>query len=360
MTSQSPLQRVALLRIDLPADANWSELAWSAFDPAGQLAAHGVAAAASLPAHDRLDIVLPARRVSAHQLSLPPQEKKHRQALIAQALEDRLLGDKADALSVLAAPGGAQRTLWVCSRSWLEGQLQQFTAAGLIPDRIFPEYELLPLDADATTCAQTADGTIFRSADGRFGLVDSVATTALLNANQQTRLLPDRLRLPSPPLCTNMLPGHLARFGQKAFDPRTLRRSALLLAASGLLLLLSSVIHWRQLESRERELQHEIRQTFATRFPGTPIIDPVLQWESKMREMTPLANGDSLDAVLALASRINAPLHPQRIEARDGLLRITLSDTEAAQFKAQLDAAGPAESSPAETGFTRLQFRLTR
>jgi general secretion pathway protein L len=367
MTSHSPLRSpvallppfpVALLRIDLPANPDWSELAWSSFDAAGQFTAHGQSAPGDLPAHERLDIALPARRVSAHPLSLPAQEKRHLDALVAQAMEDRLLGDKADALCVLGAPAGAIRTLWVCSRGWLEGELARLTAAGLTAGQVFPEYELLPLDVDATTCVATADGTIFRRPDGCVGLVDTPATVALLSGRQAVRLLPERRRLPSPRSVTQMLAAGAAQ--PLRFDPRRWRRSALLLAVCAILLLLGNALHWRSLERREAALQHEIRQTFATTFPGTPIIDPLLQWESKLRERAPLAGGDALDAVLTLASRLAIPLHPTRIEARDGLLRITLSDTEAAQFKTQLDGAGPPESSPAEPGFTRLQFRLAR
>jgi general secretion pathway protein L len=349
---------VALLRIDLPADSGWSEIAWTSFNAAGHPVDHGRAAPDRLPSHQRLYVALPARRVSAHQLSLPPQEKKHLDALVVQTMEDRLLGDKADAWCVLGAQTGAARTLWVCSRRWLDAQMQRLAAAGLLAERVFPEYELLPIEADATTCVLTADGTIFRSADGRVGLVDTPATAGLLTGRREVRQLPDRQRLENPQRCTSMFGGRLP--SASLFDPLTLRRSALLLAVSGVLLLLGAVLHWRQLEKQEIGLQHEIRQTFAARFPGTTIVDPALQWESRRRELAPLARGDSLDALLILAGRINAPIHPRRIEVRDGLLRITLTDTDAAQFKAQLDAAGPPESSPAETGFTRLQFRAAR
>lgn len=347
---------IALLRIDLPAELGWREVGWSSFDAAGQYVAHGNAAPDALPAHEQLEIVVPARRVSAHPLSLPRQEKRHLEALVAQAMEDRLLGDKADALCVLGPLVGSERRIWVCSRAWLDAQLLPLAACGLYTERIFPEYELLPLDAEVVTCVETVDGAIFRGPDGRVGLVDTIATVALLTGRQDMRLLPERRRLTSPRSCTPLLAASPLRPAH--FDPRRLRRSALLLSISAALLLLGNVLHWRSLENQEAGLRHEIRQTFATTFPGTTIIDPLLQWESKVRELAPLAGGDALDAVLMLAGRLNIPLHPTRIEARDGLLRITLSDSDAARFKLQLDGAGPPESSPAEPGFTRLQFRF--
>ena len=87
-----------VLRVVLPA-AEWSELRWFAFADDGRYAAHGVAAPAALPGYDELEIVLPAKRVAAHSLALPAQAGKHLEALIAQALEDRLLGERADVLS---------------------------------------------------------------------------------------------------------------------------------------------------------------------------------------------------------------------------------------------------------------------
>ena len=360
MTRRYSSSQVALLRIDLPADSDWSALAWSSFDATGKWVAHGEAAPEALPAHDELEVVLPAKRVSAHRVSLPAREKKHLVALIAQAMEDRLLGDKADALSVAGAQTGTERTIWVCSRHWLDEQLSRLAAAGLSADRVFPEYELLPLIHDATSYASTPDGTIFRCSDGSVGLADTLTTVCLLTGQQDVRLCPDRMLLPSPAGCTNMLSGRQSVVGRLAFDPRRLSRSAMLLALSASLLLVGHLVHWRQLENRQERLQHEIRQTFATRFPGTKIIDPVLQWESKMRELAPLANGDALDALLMLATRVNLPLHPRRIEARDGLIDITLSNAEAAQFKTQLDGAGGTPLSSAEPGLTRLQFRISR
>ena len=83
MTRKPSPPPVTLLRVDLPADSGWSALAWSSFDATGKWVAHGEAAPEALPAHGKLEIVLPARRVSAHSVSLPAQEKKHLAALIA-------------------------------------------------------------------------------------------------------------------------------------------------------------------------------------------------------------------------------------------------------------------------------------
>ena len=348
-----------VLRVVLPA-TEWSELRWTAFAEDGRYVAQGVAAPAALPVHDELEVILPAKRVAAHLLALPAQAGKHLDALIAQALEDRLLGERADVLSWPGAQRSVERLVWVCSRRWLEGELTRLADAGLRFDRIFPDYELLVADGEITPCASTADGTLFRLSDGGMGLVSSPATVALLPGVQQTRQVPELYRLPTPAACRVRLPAPFSRFNQKTFDLRLLRRPALLLALCGALALAGSVVHWRQLENREARLRHEIRQTFASAFPGTTIVDPLLQWASKAREQSGAIRGDALDDVLSLATRLNAPLHPRRIEARDGWVRLTLTDSEVAQFSAQLNGVLRPESSPAESGLTRLQFSLAR
>jgi type II secretory pathway component PulL len=353
-------RHVHVLRVLLPAASGWSELSWFGFESGQRWAAQGEAALTDLPSHDELEVVLPAKRVAAHRLTLPANAGKHLQSLITQALEDRLLGDKTDVLSIPGPQIGAQRLIWVCRRSWLESELARLSAAGWVPDRLFPDYDLLPQASEGTSYAQTADGYVFRTAAGSVGLVGSQSTIALLPEAGDTQLVPELYRRPVAAADRDWFAGPLARFNQKAFDPRSLRRVALLLAASGGLLLLGSVIHWRQLENRETRLQHEIRQTFAMTFPGTPIVDPVLQWESKRREQASSSTGDALDAVLELAARLNVPIRPRCLEARDNVVRLTLTDTEVAQFRTQLESAGNPESTPADSGLTRLQFSASR
>ena len=348
-----------VVRLVLPPDDGWTTLAWLGFAADGSVLAHGESVPAELPAADELEILLPARRVAVHGLTLPAQAGKHLDALISQALEDRLLGDKADALAVPGPQQGTQRRVWVCSRRWLEAGLERLLAAGRYPSRLVPEYELLPEGAEATTTAATASGTIFRTLSGQFGLVSDETTIPQLTGEFALQRVPDLVRRPCPADARVPLPKSLGRFAQRGFDVRRWHRSLALGAASVALLLLGTVVHWQQLERRESRLQHEIRQTFATAFPGTPIVDPVLQWESKQREMTQ-GHGDALDAVILLSSRLNVPLRPRRIEAGDGYVRLVLTDSEVAQFKAQLNANGKPETSPAEPGLTRLNDSLER
>ena len=355
----TPPRHFPVVRLVLPPDDGWTTLAWLGFAADGSVLAHGESVPAELPAADELEILLPARRVAVHELTLPAQAGKHLDALIGQALEDRLLGDKADALALPGPPQGTQRRVWVCSRRWLEAGLEHLVAAGRYPSRLVPEYELLPEGAEATMTATTAGGTLFRTVGGQFGLVNDETTIPPLTGGVGLQRVPDLVRRPCPADCLMPLPKSLSRFNRRGFDVRQWYRSLTLGAASAALLLLGTVFQWQQLERRESRLQHEIRQTFATAFPGTPIVDPVLQWESKQRERAP-EQGDALNAVILLSSRLDVPLRPRRIEAGDGYVRLVLTDSEVAQFKAQLNAIGQPETSPGEPGLTRLNYSLER
>ena len=372
MTSQL---HFPLVRIVLPAADDWSELPWYGFAAGGAFSAQGTNLPADLPTADALEIVLPARRVSVHSLTLPAQAGKHLDALIAQALEDRLLGDKTDALIIPGPQHGTERRVWVCSRRWLENGLEKLVVAGQHPDRLLPEQELLPpateisgtgagseATAEATIFASTPSGTLFRTAAGKLGLFPDEATLRQLTSDAPLLRVEDTYRRPWPSGCGRALPKALSRFARQSFDRRVLYRPLALLGMSAALMLLGAVIHWRQLENREARLQHEIRQTFATAFPGTPIVDPVLQWESKQREASQTRT-DALDAVLKLAARLNAPIRPRRIEAGDGFVRLVVTDSEFAQFRTQLfldDGPDKPETSPAEPGLTRLSYLSAR
>ena len=351
-----------LLRLVLPMNEGEATLDWYGFDANGNFQTAGSAPVDKLPSHDALELVLPAGRVAAHRLSLPAQPGRHLDALIAQALEDRVLGDRADVLAVPGPQEGSQRLVWVLSRQWFEAQLARLAAAGLRVQQAFVDYDLLPRASDSTSdltlIAETPNGLIFRTPDRRTGFVADERQIAALIGDTPLKHIADLYQQPQPTDSVNLMVGPLAGRQPLRFDLRSLRRAAILLALSVCVLLVGQVVRWRQLENREYRLHNEIRQTFATRFPGTPIVDPILQWESKQREQQNRSRSDALDAVLALAARIKAPIHPRRIESRDALVRIVLPDSEVAQFKGQLDNAGAHESAPAEAGLTRLQYKL--
>ena len=354
-TTMNKLLHFPVLRVVLPDETDWNELEWYGFKTDRTCEAIGKNVLADLPSTEKLEILLPARRVSAHRLLLPAQAGKHLDALIEQALEDRLIGDKADALAIHGHSSGSERCIWVCSRGWLESGLERLVAAGFHPTFLLPEYDLLPVDTEAIVYATTSYGLLFHALDGQYGVVPDEATLRQLIADAPLRPIADLRRL--PPVANDIpLPKSLARFSTSSFELRQLYRPSAMLAILALLLMLNALIHWQRLEHRETNLQHEIRQTFATIFPGTPIIDPILQWESKQREVSQ-TQADALDSVISFAAHVDAPIRPSRIEAGDGYIRLVLTDSEVAQFRKQLEAVGKLETSPAEPGLTRLNFQ---
>jgi hypothetical protein len=352
--------RFSILRVSLPPGDAWTELAWSGFSADYVLSGSGTSSPAELPAATELEILLPACCVSVHRLELPVRAGKHLDALIRQALEDRLLGDRTDALIVSGIPRGTERRVWVCSRRWLENALERLVAAGHYAACLVPEYELLSESEEAVIHAVATGGTIFRTVSGQFGIVGNETVLAQLAGGETLRRVEDIARQPCPPGSRADLPPALARFASRRLDLRPLRATGVLLAVATVLALLGAVAHWRHLENRMAHLQHEIRQTFAAAFPGTPIIDPILQWESKQRESMQ-ARDDAFDTAVRVAARLNIPLRPHGIEVgEEGGVRLTLTDSDAAQFNSQLEAIGRPEKMPAGAGFTQFTYRLGR
>jgi hypothetical protein len=351
-------QRFPILRVSLPPGDAWTALEWRGFSADYSLSASGTSPLAELPAAEELEILLPACRVSMHRLELPERAGKHLDALIRQALEDRLLGDRADALAVPGPPKGTERRVWVVSRRWLETALERLASVGRYALRLIPEYELLP-EGEAAVYAVTADGTIFRTVSGRFGIVGNDAALVQLAGGETLQRAEDVACRPCPPDCRMGLPPALAQFASQRLDLRPLYRVAALLAASFALALLGTVAHWQHLENRLARLQHEIRQTFAAAFPGTPIVDPILQWESKQRESMQ-ARDDALDTAVGVAARLGIPARPRALEAGEGGVRLTLTDSDAAQYRTQLEAFGKPERMPAGSGFTQFIYPLGR
>lgn len=357
-----PTHPFAVLRLSLPPGEVWSDrdaLAWAGFSSRGALLAHGQCSLADLPLAVELELLLPACRVSMHLIDLPERVGKYRDALIQQILEDRLLGEREDALVVSGDNQAVQQRLWVCSRRWIQAGLQRLIAAGRYPARVIPEYALLPEAAEGTVWAEATGGTIFRNAKGRYGIVGNAGELAAL-VGEETLLQVDKLAdRPCSPCARMRLPVALRQMLGWRMDLEPLRRSGALFALSALLAFVGMVAHWRHLESRFSGLQHEMNQTFVAAYPGTPIVDPLLQWESKRRGALQ-AQHDALDTAVDFAARLNASLRPQSMEVREGEVRLTLSQGEADQYKTQLDGLGAPEYRPAGPGFTQLSYRVGR
>lgn len=346
------------LRIQLPQPGQQAAIHWAGFDAQQILLASGVCHLHALPPHKQLELIVPAACLAAHTVPAQAHGGRHTTAIAMQALEDTLLGTRDDAHITLGESTAAGRIAWVCSKQQLGQWLADLLAAGLKPDSAHTEFSLLPPGENAASIS-TGGGTLFRTREGQYGYVEDPAILQAL-LGDRTILQQDALLTQArQPNAVNLLNGAFAPHHQAGFQPRQLRRSVCLLLALGSLLLLGSIIQWQQLNTREKNLTAEIRQTFAAHYPGTPIIDPVLQWESKQREASNSNSRlDALDTLGIFANGLGSGLQPRSAEWRNGIIRLVINDSELARLRPRLHSEGQAFSiQPAEAGFSRLEIR---
>ncbi len=330
---------------------------WLGLDSKGHVISRGSAAISELPAARRVHLIVPAGQLAAHQITLPPGAGRHQQSLVEQALEDTLIGPRSHSHIVTAGAVCAGRRIWVINRAWLKTQLDLLSSAGLVIDAAYAEYDLLP----AERYAITASGCVFHGKDDTLGVLDDAALLHELYGDAAPLQLDDVYAQGLHPKSFSLLTGEFQPRDNVQFALRQFKRSGVLVLALAGVLLLSAIVRWQQLETREKALKAEIRQTFATAFPGTPIVmDPYLQWESRRRE-SGSGEGyvrDDLDLIASLANTLGGDIHPRSIESRDGAIRVLLTESDAAKIRETMEKSGrPHEFVAAEAGFSRLEIR---
>lgn len=353
---KSPI--IDLLRLQLPPGELSTQIEWIGFNAQQAITGSGKNLLNALPAHRHLQLILPAAQIAGHIVPAPAHGGRHTLAIATQALEDTLLNDRDDAQITLGQTVGANRIAWVCSKQWLTRVMADLAAAQLYPESAHAEYDLLPQSNDTVMMPGSA-GVLFLTAEGQPGCLEDPATAQALLGHARTLDDERLLSRPLQPGAVNLLSG--------AFAPRHLgtltwsqfRRSGWLALALAGVLLLGAIIHWQQLLSREKQLKEEIRQTFAAAYPGTPIIDPVLQWQSKQREGA-AGDGqrDALDKLSQFANTLGKGIQPRSAEYREGVIRLVISETDVARLRPKLETSQREFNvTPAEPGFSRVEIR---
>ena len=351
------MNAIHLLRIALPEDGKMDALHWYAFNANQDMEEQGISPFDALPAHQSAQWIIPASCIAGHLLSVPSQTGRHLTSIVTQALEDMLLGDQEDAHAVIAKQASAGQLVWVCSKQWLSMQLSRWNKTYHPPESAFSVYDLLP-DSNQTVMAQHGAGFIFRTAAGHVGYFDDISLAHDLLDTHDYQLSDDLYCRPLLDRAVNILSGPFASQSQARLKPAHFRRSAWLAGSLACTLLLGALLNWQQLEYREKQLRHEIRQTFAAAFPGQPIIDPVMQWKSKQRERNGnVVQPDALDQLSRFAQELPG-IMPRSAEFQDGVIRLLLTESDLASARARLQQAGQEFTvSPAEPGFARLDIR---
>ncbi len=349
---------VELLRVVLAEDSETETLQWHAFDASFQPAGQGSGSLEELPPCRSLHWILPAGVIAGHLIPIPAGSSRQQSQIIDQALEDILLTGRDGAHVVLAGQYEDGRLVWVCSKAWLSAWLERWkTGPAPLPEAAYPIHDLLP-ESSRVTFAATEQGFVFRSPHGQTGCLDDESLLPELLGHDAERV-DDLLSRPLLPQSGNLLTGPFAIRSPASLKPAQFRRSAWLAGSLAMVVLLGSLIHWQKLESREKKLKDEIRQTFAATFPGTPIIDPFMQWESMKRERAGNGAGsDALDHLTRSAAMLSG-IQPRSAEFRDGVVRLVVSETDLVAARNRLQQDGQSfDVSPAETGFSRLDIRI--
>ena len=304
------------------------------FDALGHCVAHGHPDnhAASLAR----DLLIPAAWLTAHSFTLPAVNKKQRDQLISQALEDRILGKLSDVHWVAGAAVNGITTVWVIEKTRLAAISEWVAQSGMNFQRWLPELLLLP---HPFTYSHSGNGIIFCT-DKESGWLESEADLlALYPAQSFKEISTSELILPRPDAVS---------FYQEtkvylSTNWSDWRGAIYLLVACFFIYLFSLFIQWRSLANQETALRQEIRQTFASIFPGVPVVDPILQWQSQQNagnRSGASASGDALDLLHKTAAQIDLDVGIDSVEVKAGKVSIVLAESKSAALLAKLTAQG--------------------
>ncbi|QLG89505.1 hypothetical protein HQ393_15320 [Chitinibacter bivalviorum] len=313
---------------------------WLAFGAVGAPCGHGEVGhvVAPWPQAPQLDLAIPAAWLTAHRIAVPAVNEKQRSQLIAQALEDRVLGKLADYQWQAEAIVDGICTVWVLENSkvaqlkaWAEQQNLAFS-------RWIPEFSLLPAQQESVY-ADAAEGLMARLQGDWVWLGDETELLALPSSESVQRLATKDLIAPAKTAASF----YRGKSGGVSLQINWLdwRWAIYLAGLCAVVMLLSMILQWRSLANRESALRQEIRQTFASLFPGVPIVDPMLQWQSQQQAgKKGAAGGDALDLLYRSAAQLDGELGVDSVNVKDNKVQLVLPEAKSAAVLAKLGAQG--------------------
>lgn len=107
------------------------------------VATQGRSAPALMPRADTVVAVIDAADLAWHRIVLPKAPAAKLRAALAGLLEDQLLEDPAELHLAVAPEASAGHDTWVAAthKAWLQAQLAALEGAGLVVERVVPQYE---------------------------------------------------------------------------------------------------------------------------------------------------------------------------------------------------------------------------
>jgi general secretion pathway protein L len=278
----------------------------------------------------RVTLLLAAPDVTLLRVSVPPLSPARLKAALPALVEEHILGDPADCVLAVgpALDGGAERTVAVAQRAWLEVLVKALQAQGAHSISLLPAQLCLPLQPGAVSAAlSTNDGgcelTLRQSQTDGLGLAlpaqpETVLQTlrALAGDSPVTLYLPAAelrryealaaaqpagqpaitlqedqwphwiaaARTAAPDLAVAVGAGGLsARQWQRWRWPLRLAVLALAVNVAGM------NIEWLRLRREAGQLHQSIQQIFKSAYPNETMLDPVAQ----MRQHIAAASADN-------------------------------------------------------------------
>ncbi|MBM5570185.1 MULTISPECIES: type II secretion system protein GspL [Deefgea] len=308
---------------------------WLGFDANATVVASGHDLR-SLPAAISIDLTIPAVWLTSHRLNLPAVNKKQRELLISQALEDRVLGAFSDLHWVAGAAEDGATTVWLIEKTRLAAITEWVAQSGLQVERYLPEHYLLPHRLSYT---QSSVGIVFCSEQESAWLDNEAELLALYPEQSFQCIAVSELALPKQNAVSFYQPAKVSL----SSNWNDWRMAVYVLIGCAFIYLLSLLIQWRSLAQQELALRQEIRQTFASIFPGVPVVDPILQWQSLQNAANrggSNASGDALDLLYKTAGQIDLDLGIDSVEVKAGKVSMLLDEDKAAALLAKLTAQG--------------------
>ena len=320
-----------VIRIDASTEPQIYD--WLGFNASGILISQGQGR--TFPAARLLELAIPAAWFTVHSIALPTASVKQRQLLLTQALEDRVLGKLTDLHWLASSAAAGETTVWVLEKSRFAALQAWVAASGLSFARWIPEFALLPAE---NTYAQSSSGILFRTANESGWLEDDTDLLALYPELTWRSVTNAQLQAPSKEAISFFQPKRVLL----ASNWLDWRRSIYLLIICGLIFLLSLFLQWRGLANQELALRQEIRQTFASLFPGVPIVDPILQWQSRQNgaAQNTGVTGDALDLLYKTAGKIDSQAGISSISVKEGKVQLLLDEAKSAPLLSKLTAQG--------------------
>ncbi|GGP18440.1 hypothetical protein GCM10010970_05000 [Silvimonas iriomotensis] len=333
---------------------------WCGIDATGKLYS-GQASLSHLPAAPAVELVLLPAAYSWHVLDLPKQSPQRLRALVPHALDDRMLGSQPRHFAIGEAGNGQTRVI-ACEKAWLQQWLALFFNQGMVVRAAWALADLLPAEADWQRL-DTEDGVLLARQDESVWFdAAAIADQWLADQSVHQARWPDVCGDKPRERAINILQGELTPRLSLPFDPKKFKRTAAILGALVVVMTLSSVWDWWQLHQQATALQREMRQTFAAAFPGTPIVDPVLQLQSQLQAtgagQGAASTGTDFTAMLQRIDAVAGSAHLKRLQFENGQLQMELANNDAPALQQKLSGAGfKIDTQPGSVGNTVLRVQ---